>query len=59
VRLDHHVDRAFRGAPAFDPLTARLAVGERQEREPDDLGLRAGTADPTVQRSLLVEVCVV
>ena len=53
VGLDHHVDRAFRGAPALDPLTARLAVGERQEREPDDLGLRAGTADPAVQLAVL------
>ena len=53
MRLDHHVDRAFRGAPALDPLTARLAVGERQEREPDDLGLRARTADPAVQLAVL------
>ena len=52
MRLDHDVDRAFE-AHLLDPLTARLTVGKRQEREPHDLGLCASTADPAVQLAVL------
>ena len=47
--LDQHFDSSFRRAAALDPLTAQLAVGEGLEREPDDLRLGAGAADPAVQ----------
>jgi hypothetical protein len=49
LRLDQHLDRAFGRAATLDPLTARLAVGERHERKPDHLRLGARAADPTVQ----------